>query len=83
MPAAADHSGSAQAQGRGDAAAWGSDGEETMTQTEILIEGYRRDWARAEEKRLEALIEQEESDLAILQAALEVLKRDAGKKDEL
>jgi hypothetical protein len=47
-----------------------------MTQTEILIEGYRRDWARAEEKRLEALIEQEESDLVILQAALEVAKRD-------
>ena len=46
-----------------------------MTQTEVLIEGYRRDWNRAEEKRLEALIEQEESDLVILRAALEVAKR--------
>ncbi len=51
-------------------------GGEVMTQTEVLIEGYRRDWNRAEEKRLEALIEQEESDLVILQAALEVAKRD-------
>ncbi len=30
MPAAADHSGSAEAQGRGDAPAWGSDGETEM-----------------------------------------------------
>ena len=51
-------------------------GIKAMTQTEVLIEGYRRDWQRAEEKRLEALIEQEESDLVILRAALEVAKRD-------
>ena len=48
-----------------------------MTQTEVLIEGYRRDWNRAEEKRIEALIEQKESDLVIIRAALEVFKRDA------